>query len=75
MRAHRAQRAAALFRVYDLKQFYKMRARWGEDRQSFIRASRQSYDMFERVLAADIEALGADSALADWESPARPTDA
>jgi voltage-gated potassium channel Kch len=73
MRAHRAHRATALFRAYDIKQFEKMRARWGEDRQSFIRASRQSYEMFQRVLDADLEALGADSVLGEWEVPGRPT--
>ncbi len=70
MRAHRAHRAASLFRTYDIKQLEKMRARWGEDRQTFILASRQSYEMFQRVLNADIEALGSDSVLADWEQPA-----
>ncbi len=70
MRAHRAHRAASLFRTYDIKQLEKMRARWGEDRQTFILASRQSYEMFQRVLDADIEALGSDSVLADWEQRA-----
>ena len=70
MRAHRAHRATSLFRIYDIKQLEKMRARWGEDRQTFILASRQSYEMFQRVLNADIEALGSDSVLADWEQPA-----
>ena len=74
MRAHRAQRAAALFRAYDIKVFESMRARWGEDRQSFLLASRQSYEMFGRVLEADLEAIGADSVLAEWDTSPPPSD-
>lgn len=74
MRAHRAQRAAALFRAYDIKQFDIMRARWGEDRQSFLLASRQSYEMLGRVLEADLQAIGADSVLAEWDTSPPPPE-
>ena len=72
MRAHRAHKAAALFRAYDNTVFESMRARWGEDRQTFLLASRQSYEMLGRVLDADLQAIGADSALGDWDTAPRP---
>ena len=74
MRAHRAHRVAALFRAYDIKQFEKMRRLWGQDRSNFLLASRQSYEMFSRVLEADLQSLGRTGDLAEWseDPPARP---
>ncbi len=72
MRAHRAMRAAALFRMYDNKAFNKLRSTWEQDRKGFILASRESAAMFGRLLAADIEAIGADSVTSEWDSAAPP---
>lgn len=68
MRSHRATRAAGLFRLYDAKLFARLRPRFGSD--GFILASRESAAMFQRLLEADLESIGADGALAEWDSPA-----
>ena len=66
-RAHRAQRVAALFRLYDGKQFDRMRARRGEARPAFLLATRESAAMFAELLAADLAALGGGEASdTDW---------
>lgn len=72
MRAHRAVRAAALFRIYDLKIFNKLRGTWERDRAGFILASRESAAMFGRLLEADIDAIGADSVSSEWDTAAPP---
>lgn len=74
MRAHRAARASAVFRMYDMKLFRKLRSTWQEDREGFVLASRESSAMFGRLLRADLEAIG-DNAVAEWESkpPAPPS--
>ncbi len=74
MRAHRAHRVAALFRAYDIKQFEKMRLRWGEDRSDFLLASRQSYEMFGRVLEADLQSIGRGGDLEEWAEEPRLRD-
>ena len=74
MRAHRAHRVAALFRAYDIKQFEKMRRRWGGDRNDFLLASRQSYEMFQRVLEADLQSIGRGGDLEEWAEEPRPRD-
>lgn len=52
----RARRAADLFRRYDVKLFKKLAPIW-KDEEGFVRASRQSQAMFEKLLAADLAAL------------------
>ena len=74
MRAHRAMRAAALFRMYDTKTFNKLRGTWEKDRDSFILASRESAAMFGRLLEADIEAIGVDSVASEWDTAAPPAE-
>ena len=74
MRAHRAMRAAALFRMYDTKTFNKLRGTWEKDRDSFILASRESAAMFGRLLEADIEAIGVDSVASEWDNAAPPAE-
>ena len=72
LRAHRAVRAAALFRMYDAKLFNKLRGTWEQDQKGFILASRESAAMFGRLLAADIEAIGVDSVASEWDTAAPP---
>ena len=72
MRAHRAMRAAALFRMYDAKIFNRLRGTWERDREGFILASRESAAMFGRLLEADIGAIGADSVTSEWDTAAPP---
>ena len=72
MRAHRAMRAAALFRMYDTKIFNKLRVTWERDREGFILASRESAAMFGRLLEADIDAIGVDSVASEWDTAAPP---
>jgi monovalent cation:proton antiporter-2 (CPA2) family protein len=74
MRAHRAVRAAAIFRTYDTKLFDKLRPTWEQNREGFILASRESAAMFGRLLESDIDAIGADSATSEWDSAAPPEE-
>ncbi len=57
MAPRRADQASDIFRRYDLKQFYKMQPLWELDDDNFIKASRQSSETLERLLAADLASL------------------
>ena len=64
-RAHRAQRVSALFRLYDRKQFDRMRAKRGAATPAYLLAARESADMFSELLAADLTSLGSGEG-SDW---------
>ena len=69
-RAHRAHRAANLFRAHDLKLFNKLAPLAGEE-ERFILAARDAQKTMDRLLAADMEAMRPDYVDEAWDTTAR----
>jgi glutathione-regulated potassium-efflux system ancillary protein KefC/glutathione-regulated potassium-efflux system protein KefB len=65
-RAHRAHRAAALFRQHDLKAFHELAPVSGEE-ERYILAVRDSQSTMDRLLKADLDRLKPDYVDEAWD--------
>lgn len=65
-RAHRAHRAASLFRQHDLSAFYELAPVAGEE-ERYILAVRDSQSTMERLLKADLDKLKPDYVDEAWD--------
>jgi len=65
-RAHRAHRAASLFRQHDLKAFYELAPVAGEE-ERYILAVRDSQSTMDRLLKADLDKLRPDYVDEAWD--------
>ena len=65
-RAHRAHRAANLFRVHDLKSFEKLAPMSGEE-DNYVMAVRDAASTMERLLKADMDTLKPDAVDEAWD--------
>jgi glutathione-regulated potassium-efflux system ancillary protein KefC/glutathione-regulated potassium-efflux system protein KefB len=65
-RAHRAHRAAGLFRQHDLKAFYELAPVAGEE-ERYILAVRDSQSTMDRLLKADLDKLRPDYVDEAWD--------
>ena len=71
-RAHRAVRAADLFRRHDVRSFEKLAPLWGQE-ENYILASRDAANTMDRLLSADLENLRTGGE--DWADTADEADA
>jgi glutathione-regulated potassium-efflux system ancillary protein KefC/glutathione-regulated potassium-efflux system protein KefB len=55
-RAHRAHRAADLFRRHDLRSFEQLAPLWGEE-ERYILASRDAAQTMDKLLSADLASM------------------
>ena len=69
-RAHRAHRAANLFRVHDLNSFKKLAPLSGQE-ESYVLAARDAANTMERLLKTDMDALKPDSVDEAWDVKGR----
>jgi voltage-gated potassium channel Kch len=65
-RAHRAHRAANLFRVHDLNSFKALAPVAGQE-ESFVLAARDAASTMERLLKADMDTLKPDAVDEAWD--------
>lgn len=65
-RAHRAHRAASLFRQHDLRAFYELAPVAGEE-ERYVLAVRDSQSTMERLLKADLDKLKPDYVDEAWD--------
>jgi monovalent cation:proton antiporter-2 (CPA2) family protein len=69
-RAHRAHRAANLFRVHDLRAFNKLAPLTGGE-EGYILAARDAQSTMDRLLKADMDSLRPDAVDEAWDTAAR----
>jgi glutathione-regulated potassium-efflux system ancillary protein KefC/glutathione-regulated potassium-efflux system protein KefB len=69
-RAHRAHRAANLFRAHDLKAFNKMKPLVGQE-ERFILAVRDAQSTMDRLLKDDMDSLRPEAVDEAWDTTAR----
>ena len=66
-RAHRAHRAAVIFRRHDLKSFEDLRPVWGQE-EAYILASRDAARTMDKLLNADLARLRPGDAAGSWDT-------
>jgi glutathione-regulated potassium-efflux system ancillary protein KefC/glutathione-regulated potassium-efflux system protein KefB len=66
-RAHRAHRAASIFRRHDRRTFEDLRPIWGQE-EAYILASRDAAQTMDRLLSADLARLRPGDAAGAWDT-------
>lgn len=66
-RAHRAHRAAGIFRRHDRKSFEDLRPVWGQE-EAYILASRDAAQTMDRLLTADLARLRPGDGAGAWDT-------
>ena len=66
-RAHRAHRAAGIFRRHDRKSFEDLRPVWGQE-EAYILASRDAAQTMDKLLNADLARLRPGDATGAWDT-------
>jgi glutathione-regulated potassium-efflux system ancillary protein KefC/glutathione-regulated potassium-efflux system protein KefB len=66
-RAHRAHRAASLFRRHDRRTFEELRPMWGQE-EAYILASRDAAQTMDRLLAADLSRMRPGDGGGAWDT-------
>jgi glutathione-regulated potassium-efflux system ancillary protein KefC/glutathione-regulated potassium-efflux system protein KefB len=66
-RAHRAHRAAGIFRRHDRKSFEDLRPVWGQE-EAYILASRDAAQTMDKLLNADLARLRPGDAAGSWDT-------
>jgi len=66
-RAHRAHRAAGIFRRHDRKSFEDLRPVWGQE-EAYILASRDAAQTMDKLLTADLARLRPGDGVGAWDT-------